>query len=184
MKDRIIRLRLFNYSAEAELDEATLNTTVSSIASSGYDGDEEDLGEMMDDSDEDEAMAWFDDELEEIENKSKPKEKPKNIPESLSTECVERATPSFLSPSWFKDVVDQSGLASSRSVSFRENKMTGESGVRIPCNVSTPAAVHRRPLLDVNNRQHVSGNSAARKAQAQFRPIDNTPSSEKMDTNC
>ncbi|CAB3979247.1 cyclin-F-like [Paramuricea clavata] len=182
MKDLIIHFRLFNETADTVADETTLNTTACSIASSGYDGDEEDLGEMMD-SDDDEVMAWYDDGLDGIENVASPKETPKNTPDGANTEHIERSTPSFLSPSWFQDV-DQSGLTNNRSVSLSGDSSRGGHAVpRAYNSVSTPASMHRRPLMDVNNRPHSSGNSGTRKAHAQFRPIDNTPTSENMDMN-
>ena len=175
MKDLVIRFRPFNDTAETVVDEMTLNTTACSIASSGYDGDEEDLEEMMD-SDDDEVMAWYNDELRGIENVANPKQTPKNTPDGLNTEHIERSTPSFLSPSWFQDVVDQSGLANSRRVSLDEKgNRSDRSGRRNCSSVSTPASVHRRPLMDVNNRQNTG------KVTSRFRPIDNTP--ENMDTN-
>ena len=185
MKDLIIRFRLFNTTADTVPDdnEAALNTTACSIASSGYDADDEEPEEMMD-SDDDEVMAWYDDGLEVIENVVDPKETPKSTPDVFNSEHIERSTPSFLSPSWFQDVVNQSGVANSRSISLGENRSRGESAVRrAHSSVSTPASVNRRPLMDVNNRPHSSGNSNTRKAHARFRPIDNTPTSENMDTN-
>ena len=181
MKDLIVRFRLFNNTDNTVTEEMPLNTTACSIASSGYDGDEEDLGEMMD-SDDDEVMAWYNDELEGIETVANPKEEtPKNTPDSLH-EHIERSTPSFLSPSWFQDVVDQSGLANRRSVSLGGNSRQ-KSAEQRACSVSTPASVHRRPLMDVNNRPHSSGNSDRHKMHTQFRPVDNTPTSENMDLN-
>ena len=180
LKDLIIRFRLFDNPENTVAEEVPLNTTGCSIASSGYDGDEEDLGEMMD-SDDDEVMAWYSDELEGIENVVNPKETPKNTPDGLR-EDMERSTPSFLSPSWFQDVVDQTGLANRRSVAL--GRSTRQKGAeQRECSVGTPAGVHRRPLMDVNNRPHSSGNSERHKMHAQFRPIDDTPTTENMDLN-
>ena len=184
IKDVIIRFRFLNDTAEPFAEEAALNTTACSIASSGYDGDEEDLGEMMD-SDDDEVMAWYDDGLEGVKSAVDPKETPTATPDVSNMEHIERSTPSFLSPSWFQDVVNQSGSTNSRSVSFGGNRTRGEDTVRrAPNSVSTPGSVHRRPLMDVNNRPHSSGNYDTRKAHARFRPIENTPTSENMDMNC
>ena len=183
IKDVIIRFRFLNNTADPVAEETALNTTACSIASSGYDGDEEDLGEMMD-SDDDEVMAWYDDGLEGIKRSVDPKQTPRSTPDVSNMEHIERSTPSFLSPSWFQDVVNQSGSANSRSVSFTGNKGRGENTVRRAQNsVSTPANVHRRPLMDVNNRPHSSGNSDTRKAHARFRPIKNMSTTENMDMN-
>ncbi|XP_028415900.1 cyclin-F-like [Dendronephthya gigantea] len=173
IRNLIISFRILEHNTD-QLPEDSL-PILNMSSTSGYDGDEEDLGENMD-SDDDEVMAWYDDELERVEDKSSPKATSKNTPDEQHRE---RSTPSFLSPSWFQDVVNQSVLTSTGS--RRVNSVGNESSVRKEHNsVCTPANVHRRPLIDVNNRPHSSENSEKR---AQFRPIDNTPTHENMDMN-
>jgi hypothetical protein len=185
IKDVIIHFRFLNDTAEPVTEETPLNATACSIASSGYDGDEEDHGEMMD-SDDDEVMAWYDDGLEGIKSVVDVKETPTASPDVVNMEHIERSTPSFLSPSWLQDVVNQSGSANNRSVSFSGSRSRGESTTiqRRHNSVTTPSSVHRRPLMDVNNRPNSSsGNSETHKAHVQFRPIENLSTSENMDMN-
>lgn len=174
MKNLIISSRILEHNSDPLPDDPLpmLNTS----STSGYDGDEEDLGENMD-SDEDEVMAWYDDEYKGLENKSNPEETPKNTPDEQHRE---RSTPSFLSPSWFQDVVNQSVLTSSQSMSLNGSR-NASAVLKEHSSISTPANMHRRPLIDVNNRPHSSGSSDKR--HAQFRPIGNTATSENMDMN-
>ena len=182
LRELIVRFQIFDETLETVPDETGLNTTACSVASSGYEGDEEDIEEMLDSDDE---MLWYEEGCEGAPGVPNPKETPRDAPEVMS---IERSTPSFLSPSWFQDVVNQSGMSSNRSVSLgshtsRQNSSHGS------CNSvgasSTPSSVHsRRPLMDINyNRQHrtSSGNTNTQKAQAQFRPINMTPTYENMD---
>ncbi|XP_046855809.1 cyclin-F-like isoform X2 [Xenia sp. Carnegie-2017] len=186
LKDLIMRVRFFDETADHISDETALNLTSCSIASSGYDGDEEDMGELMV-SDDDQVMVWNDtesDEDEDVFSKNKAL-KTCSTPDQLGVDDIERSTPSFLTPSWFQVVVNQSNLSNNETLLVNQSNVSNNetlsvghnnvasSGDHVPFNSTcSPSNVHRRPLIDVNHRRHSSGSVESNgKTNAHFRPI-------------
>lgn len=179
-------------------EDAMLNSTFCSIASSGYDGDEEDLGDVGD-TDDDEMMSYEEECATEGDTNGDQGMDDVEVAEDreqmdvFDPVQIERSTPSFLSPSWLQSVVDPTQSARSQSLGSNEPRDGGVSSSRVQYHsvgtVDSPASsVHsRRPLVDVNNRHQSSGSgkAATRQSQGQvrFKPIDGNASANMGGNN-
>lgn len=163
-------------------EDTVLNTTLCSIASSGYDGDEEDLGDIGVIEDGDDEMMWCDDECLEQETKGDEEESPKNgdhdaMIDIFDNDQIERSTPSFLSPCWLNSTVNHSTAHGARSRSVGSNEQReGLSRIKYHSVGAciTPSSIHsRRPLMEVNDRQpnNSTASTGIGKMEARFRPI-------------